>query len=84
MGPLLNGAGELLPNDTEKASLVSSFFDSVFFCKIVLQQFHISESIRKVWNKKDLYLVEKDQVREYLNKLDTELHRRDIVRYTHE
>ena len=71
MGTLLNGAGYLLTKDTEKANLLNGFFASVFIGKVFLQESHVPETRGKVWNKKDLSLVEEAQGREHLNKLDT-------------
>lgn len=52
----------------EKAEVVTSDFDSVFTRKTNLQESHVPEARRKGWIKKDVLLVEKNQVREYLHR----------------
>jgi len=66
---LLNGAGDLVTKDTEKARVLTGFFTSVFTGKICLQESQVPKT-EEVWRKKELALLKKDQVREYLNKQD--------------
>ena len=65
VGPLLNGAVDLVTNDTEKAKVLSAAFTLVFTGKTGLQESQAPETRGKVWNKEDLTLVEEDQVREH-------------------
>ncbi|GAB0190586.1 mitochondrial enolase superfamily member 1 [Grus japonensis] len=71
VGLRLNKAGALLMEDTEKAELLNAFFASVFTAKVGPQETQTLEVGEKVWRKEDLPLVEEDQVREHLGKLDT-------------
>lgn len=71
MSPLLNGVRNLTKNGTEKAKKnLNAFFVSFVTSKTGLQETHTSEIKEKFWSKKDLLLVEKDQPRQQLNKLD--------------
>lgn len=56
---LLNGAGNLVTNDTEKAMAA---FASVFTGKMSLQECQIPEISGKVQSKEGLRLMEDDQV----------------------
>ena len=71
MGPLLNGAGVLVTNDTEKAELLNAFFASVFTAKASPQECQTLETREEAWRKEDFPLVEEDWVRDHLGKLDT-------------
>lgn len=53
-----------------KAKVINVLFVSVFTSKTVHQQSQASDTMEKVWCKADAPLVEEDQVRESLNKLD--------------
>jgi len=71
VGLLLNGTGELVTNDVEKAKVISTFLPSLVFTrKIILQESETPETRGKTWTKEDLSSVEDDHVREHLNKLD--------------
>ena len=70
VGPLLNGAGELVPEDTEKANVLSALFSLVFTDKTNLQESQAPETRANIWNKEELPLSEEDQVREHLSNLD--------------
>ncbi|GAB0208992.1 mitochondrial enolase superfamily member 1 [Grus japonensis] len=70
VGPLLNEVGALVMEDTEKAELLNAFFASVFTAKASPQETQTLEVGEKVQRKEDLPLVEEDQVREHLGKLD--------------
>jgi len=56
--------------DMEKATVLSSFFASIFTGKTSLQESQPLKTTGKFWSKEDLPWVEQDQVREHLNKLD--------------
>ncbi|XP_068785519.1 uncharacterized protein [Struthio camelus] len=70
VGPLLNGAGALVTKDTEKAELLNAFFASVFTAKASPEEFQTLETREEGWRKEDSPLVEEDQVRDLLSKLD--------------
>lgn len=57
-------------NDTEKAKILTAFFDSVFTGKTSIQESQAPETRGKVWSKEVLSSVKKDQVKEHLNKLN--------------
>lgn len=67
VGPLLNGARELVINDMEKAKVLNAAFVSVFTSKNSFQESQATEARGKLWCKEDLHLVEENQVREQLN-----------------
>ncbi|GAB0183643.1 mitochondrial enolase superfamily member 1 [Grus japonensis] len=71
VGPLLNEVGALVTEDTEKAELPNAAFASVFTAKAGPQESQTLEVREKVWRKEDFPLVEEDQVRDHLRKLDT-------------
>ena len=48
VGLLLNGAGELMTKDVEKAKILNAFLDSVFIGKTGFQESEISETSEKV------------------------------------
>ncbi|GAB0202606.1 mitochondrial enolase superfamily member 1 [Grus japonensis] len=70
VGPLLNEVGALAMEDTEKGKLLNAAFASVFTAKVGPQETQTLEVGKKVWRKEDLLLVEEDQVREHLGKLN--------------
>ncbi|PKU43539.1 glycerol kinase [Limosa lapponica baueri] len=70
VGPLLNETGAMVTEDAEKAELLNAFFASVFTAQASPQESQTLEVTEKVWTKEDFPLVEEDQVREQLNKLD--------------
>jgi len=72
VGLLWNEAGALVMEDTEKAVLLPAFFASVFTAKAGPQSSQSLEVREKACRKKDLPLVEEDQVRDHLSKLDTQ------------
>ncbi|PKU36897.1 hypothetical protein llap_12799 [Limosa lapponica baueri] len=67
VGLLLNGEGNLVTKDMEKAEAANAFFTSVFTVNIDLQESQAPESRAKVWSKEDLSSEEKHQVIEYRN-----------------
>ena len=71
MGPLLNEMGDLVTQDMEKADVLNAFFASAFTSKTGLQESQVPATRGKGWIKDDVPLVEEDQVKEYLSKLDT-------------
>ncbi|GAB0179181.1 mitochondrial enolase superfamily member 1 [Grus japonensis] len=70
VGLLLNEVGALVMENTENVELLNAFFASVCTAKAGPQETHSLEVGEKVWKKEDLPLVEEDQVREYLGKLN--------------
>ncbi|GAB0186866.1 mitochondrial enolase superfamily member 1 [Grus japonensis] len=56
-GSLLNGAGALVMEDTEKAELLNAFFASVCTAKAGPQESQTLEVGKKVWRKEDFPLV---------------------------
>ncbi|GAB0185935.1 mitochondrial enolase superfamily member 1 [Grus japonensis] len=70
VGPLLNEMGDLVTLNMEKAELLNAFFASVFTSKTELQESQVPENRGKGWSKQVVPLVEEDQVRGYLSKLD--------------
>lgn len=67
MGSPNSGAGDHVTKNMEKSMFLITFYALVFTDKICLQE---SWAPEKVWNKDDLPLVEEDQVREHLNRLE--------------
>lgn len=57
--------GDLVTQDMEKAA-----FALVFTSKINLQESQVPKTRGKAWNKEDATLVEEDQVRKHLSKVD--------------
>ena len=49
----------------EKAEVLKALFGSVSTSKTSLQESQAPETRGKVWNKKDLPMVEEDQVRQH-------------------
>lgn len=66
---LLNGTGTLVTQDMEKAELLNAFFTSALTSNTSLQQSQAMKTKSKSEARK-IPLVEEDQVREYLLKLD--------------
>jgi len=71
VGPLLNGMGGLVMEDTEKMELLNALFASVFTGKAGPQESQSLEVREKACRKEDLPLVEEDRVGDHLSKLDT-------------
>ncbi|PKU47983.1 rna-directed dna polymerase from mobile element jockey-like [Limosa lapponica baueri] len=69
VGPLLNETGAMVTEDAEKAELLNVAFASVFTVQASPQEYQTLEVTEKVWTK-DFPLVQEDQVREKLSKLD--------------
>jgi len=67
VGPLLNEVGALVTEE----ELLNAFFASVFTAKAGPQAPQSLELREKAWRKEDLPLVEEDQIRDCLSKLDT-------------
>jgi len=66
VGPLLNKTGYLVT----QVEIPNVTFASVFTNKTSLQELQVPQARGKGWNTEDVPLVEEDQVREYLSKLD--------------
>lgn len=70
---LLNGAGELVINYTEKNEVLNVVFASDLTSKISLWESQAAETRGKIWNKEDLPSVKEDQTGEHLNILTMHL-----------
>lgn len=70
MSPLLNGVRNLTKNFTGKAEVLNAFFVSFITAKTGLQEAQATETKGKVWSKEDIPVVEVEQPRKHLNKLD--------------
>ncbi|CAM5152844.1 unnamed protein product [Eretmochelys imbricata] len=66
-GPLLNEGGNLVTEDVEKANILNAFFASVFTIKVSSQTTALGST---AWGGGDQPSVEKEVVRDYLEKLD--------------
>ncbi|CAM5177685.1 unnamed protein product [Eretmochelys imbricata] len=66
MGPLLNEGSNLVTEDVEKANVLNAFFASVFMNKVSSQTTAVGS---KAWGGGDQPSVEKEVVRDYLEKL---------------
>ncbi|CAM5165400.1 unnamed protein product [Natator depressus] len=67
VGSLLNEGGNLVTEDVEKANVLSAFFASVFMNKVSSQTTALGST---AWGGGDQPSVEKEVVRDYLEKLD--------------
>ncbi|CAM5091337.1 unnamed protein product, partial [Natator depressus] len=67
VGPLLNEGGNLVTEDVEKANVLSAFFAPVFTNKVSSQTTALGST---AWGGSDQPSVEKEVVRDYLEKLD--------------
>ncbi|CAM4681894.1 unnamed protein product [Lepidochelys kempii] len=67
VGPLLNEGGNLVTEDVEKANVLNAFFASVFTNKVSFQTAALGST---AWGGGDQISVEKEVVRDYLEKLD--------------
>ncbi|CAM5143904.1 unnamed protein product [Eretmochelys imbricata] len=67
VGPLLNEGGNLVTEDVEKANVLNAFFASVFTNKASSQTTALGST---AWRGGDQPSVEKEVVRDYLEKLD--------------
>jgi len=70
VGPLLNEAGVLVMEDTQKAELLNAFFASVFSAKAGPQGSQTLEATEEAYREDDFPLVEEDCVRDHLSNLD--------------
>ena len=62
VGPLLNGARDLVTEDIEEAEVLNSFFASVFTSKTGFQESQATVTGGKIWSKGNVPLVKEDQV----------------------
>lgn len=69
---LLNIAGDLVTTDMKKTEVLNVFSASDFTDKICLEESQAPPTTRKVWSKEELSLLEEEQVREHLNRLDVQ------------
>ncbi|CAM5082368.1 unnamed protein product [Natator depressus] len=67
VGPLLNEGGNLVTEDVEKANVLNAFFAFVFRNKVSSQTTALGST---AWGGSDQPSVEKEVVRDYLEKLD--------------
>ncbi|PKU33700.1 glycerol kinase [Limosa lapponica baueri] len=70
VGLLLKEMGAMVTEDAEKVELLNAFSASVFNAQASPQESQTLEETEKVWTKEDFPLVEEDQIREQLSKLD--------------
>ena len=70
VGPLLNGMGGLVMEDTEKMELLNALFASVFTGKAGPQESQALEAREEAYRKDDLPLLEENCVRDRLSNLD--------------
>ena len=73
MGPLVNEVGALVAKDTQKAELLNAFFASAFTAKTSPLESLSFGTREEIWRNEDFPLVEEDQVRDLLGKLDTHI-----------
>ncbi|CAM4637825.1 unnamed protein product [Caretta caretta] len=67
VGPLLNEGGNLATEDVEKANVLNAIFATVFTNKVISQPTALGST---AWGGGDQPSVEKEVVRDYLEKLD--------------
>ncbi|CAM5163476.1 unnamed protein product [Eretmochelys imbricata] len=70
VGPLLNEGGNLVTEDVEKANVLNAFFASVFTNKVSSQTTALGST---AWGGGDQPSVEKEVVRDYLEKLEVHM-----------
>jgi len=63
-------AGVLVTQAMEKAEIINAFLPSSSTSKTSLQESQAPTTREKVWSKEDIPLVEMDQLREYINRVD--------------
>lgn len=73
MGPLANEVGDPEMEDTEKAALLNTFFDSIFTAKIAPWESKTQEIRERVWGKEDFSLAKEDPVRDQISKGNTNM-----------
>lgn len=71
VGPLLNEVGALVTKDKGKAELLNASFASAFTAKTSPLESLTLETREELWRNEDFPLVEEDQLRDLLGKLDT-------------
>ena len=71
VGQLLNEAHDLVTKDTEKAELLNAFFASVFTAKTSPLESLTFRTREEICRNEDFPLVEEDQIRDLLGKLDS-------------
>jgi len=71
VGPLLNEVSAIMRKDTEKAELLNAFFASVFTAKSSPPESLALGTREEIWRNEDSPLVEEEQVRYLLGKLDS-------------
>lgn len=72
LGSVLNGVGELVTPNMEKAGVLSGFFTLVLTGKNTLQESHVPKTSQKAWSKEDLPSLKVNQVKERFKKLNTD------------
>ena len=66
VGSVLNGVGDLVATNIEKAGVLNAFFTLVFTGKTTLQESQVPENSGKVWSKEDLPSVRTIKLRNTL------------------
>ncbi|KAK4811153.1 hypothetical protein QYF61_019784 [Mycteria americana] len=73
LGPLFNGAGDLVTSNREKAEVFTAFFASVFTGKACPEAFQVLESPSSICGSEAVPTAKEERVGEHLTHLDTQV-----------